>query len=462
MTTSPHLSRRRLLGGGASLAVAAALLPSAPATAGATAPPRPHPDRPLPVRLPAPTGPHQVGTTTLHLVDRSRHDPYLTTQPYRELMVNITYPATDTGGYPVGRWLTPGWAASTDEVMQNMTGGLSPRLVDWAGTPAHAYVDAPVSRVAGGRPVLLYTVGHWGSYSMNRASIEDLASRGYVVVSFDPTYETPVVFPGGRMVGVHQAASPPDAPVTSARFLQYIRAIYGGRMDDAQFVLDGLSALNAGRNPDAARRPLPRGLPGSLDLSRTGAFSGGAGAGLISLQLMHEDRRVDAVAIGDTDVSWPTDNGPAPIMPVVERGSNRPVFAINPASAYADPDPLWDQMWNRLRGWRLEVELRGGGPIWLSDFQSILPQVRRGLGLPEDTYVDYLGTVDPAKAVAAQRAYLAAFFDLHLCRRDNHLLDGPSPGPPRHPLRTVAPSRSQTASRPHMPKRRSPPTISAV
>ena len=41
--------------------------------------------------------------------------------------------------------------------------------------------------------------------------------------------------------------------------------------------------------------------------------------------------------------------------------------------------------------------------------------------------IPWIGTIDPGSTVAAERAYIGAFFDLHLRHRDNHLLDGPSP-----------------------------------
>ena len=37
-----------------------------------------------------------------------------------------------------------------------------------------------------------------------------------------------------------------------------------------------------------------------------------------------------------------------------------------------------------------------------------------------------IGTIDPARAVAAERAYIGAFFDLHLRHRASSLLDRPS------------------------------------
>ncbi|WNI23298.1 hypothetical protein [Streptomyces sp. ITFR-16] len=54
-------------------------------------------------RLPRPTGPFGVGSTTLRLVDRSRPEPWAPdASPYRELMITVRYPAAPGGpGRPV-------------------------------------------------------------------------------------------------------------------------------------------------------------------------------------------------------------------------------------------------------------------------------------------------------------------------------------------------------------------------
>lgn len=45
------------------------------------------------LRLPRPTGRHAVGRDTLHLVDRSRTDPWVPQAGARELMVSMYFPA---------------------------------------------------------------------------------------------------------------------------------------------------------------------------------------------------------------------------------------------------------------------------------------------------------------------------------------------------------------------------------
>lgn len=86
------------------------------------------------VRLPAPTGPHQVGVTMLHLVDRHRRDPWDGAIPVRELMVTVFYPARTVRGYPIAPQMTPrrrrGSRPSTPSI-----GTGSCRRAAWTGPP---------------------------------------------------------------------------------------------------------------------------------------------------------------------------------------------------------------------------------------------------------------------------------------------------------------------------------------
>jgi hypothetical protein len=91
----------RLVVVGVVLAVAASSwIPSASAHAGPDAIPR--------LSLPAPTGPHRVGTTSLHLVDDSRIDPLAPTPRARELMVRLWYPAAAHSQQRAAAYNTPG------------------------------------------------------------------------------------------------------------------------------------------------------------------------------------------------------------------------------------------------------------------------------------------------------------------------------------------------------------------
>lgn len=164
------------------------------------------------VTLPAPTGPYRVGGTELHLVDRDRPDPWVPDRR-RELMVSVFYPAglapagsSPTQRYPRAPWMLPGAAEHFDQAV-SPTLGIEPGEVDWAGARTHARTGAPARGGLGGgldglggRPVVLYSPGFGVPRTAGTLLVEELASRGYVVVTVDHTYEaSEVEFPGGRV-----------------------------------------------------------------------------------------------------------------------------------------------------------------------------------------------------------------------------------------------------------------------
>src|SRR5260370_42058984 len=56
--------------------------------------------------LPPPTGPFGVGRVTVHWTDTSRVEPLAADRAYRELMVDVWYPADSAAG-PAAEYLDP-------------------------------------------------------------------------------------------------------------------------------------------------------------------------------------------------------------------------------------------------------------------------------------------------------------------------------------------------------------------
>ena len=100
--------------------------------------------------LPPPTGHLRVGVVPLHLVDRTRPDPWVPEQSIRELMVSVWYPARRVQDYPLAPWLPPAaWTHFTQEQ------GAAPDVLQVPLT--HGAVGAPVDPQRGGRPVARLT-----------------------------------------------------------------------------------------------------------------------------------------------------------------------------------------------------------------------------------------------------------------------------------------------------------------
>jgi predicted dienelactone hydrolase len=350
--------------------------------------------------LPPPTGDDHIGVVPLHLVDRSRPDPWVSAQPVRELMVSVWYPARRTHGQPVYPWLPP---AAWERFGQD--NGVPPGSVRVPLT--HGRVDAPVNRHRGGRPLVLYSPGLGGNRDSSTVLVEQLVSRGYVVATIDHTHDaSEVEFPDGR---VEVSAVPPITPEVVAK-------VVAVRVADTRFVLDSLVALNAGHNPDAEQRPLPAGLRGALNLSRAGMFGHSLG-GAAAAQAMYEDPRIKAGVNLDGTMAGT----------VVDAGLDRPFMLVAAQNHGRDTDASWARFWVNLRGWRLNLRLTGAGHNSFTDVQVLIPQLAGVLHLPPEVVQQLIGTVDPHRSILIQRAYLTAFFDLHLLHRDGRLLTCPSP-----------------------------------
>ena len=393
-----HLGRRTALAGLAAVGLGAVVptVFAGPARAVTAAP-----AGPIQLTLPAPTGPCRIGNVALHLVDRSRRDPWIASHPARELMIGIWYPARDVDGYGPVPWLpAAAWAAYLAD---------SSLPSDLASVPmTHGHDGAPADRRHGPRPVLLYSPGSGGDRDGCTTFTEELVSHGYVVVTIDHTHDSSEVeFPDGHV----EPRTIPDGPPAVNTEAVSVRAA------DARFVLDQLCAIAAGRNPDVEHRPLPRGLAEMLDLSRIGMYGHSMG-GATAAWAMLDDRRI--LAGTDLDGSL--------YGPVLTAGLDRPyLFMCSQLHDLAD-DPSWAETWSHLRGWHKELRLVNSAHNSYTDLQSLVPQV--AAALPSSMVQQLIGTVDPARSVLAVRTYLRAYFDRFIRGHETHLLDRPSPAFP--------------------------------
>jgi len=275
--------------------------------------------------------------------------------------------------------------------------------------------------------VVLYSPGAGDPRTWETTAVQDLASRGYVVVTIDHTYDSSEVeFPGGRVVGshweqwFHDAQQGNDFPALAAKVFQV-------RIADTRFVLDQLTALDRGTNPDAEGRRLPAGLAGALDLHRVGMFGVSAG-GLIAFQAMDEDPRIKAAVDLDGNVESPLIPDPTRLWPVARHGLRQPFMVMGDPGTDHNQTPSWQMLWDNSPGWHVDVNLNGArSEDSYKDAVPLMPQIGRQLGLPGSFVTRVIGNVDPRGAVSAEETLVGAFFDRWLRGRDGSVLDGPSP-----------------------------------
>ena len=158
--------------------------------------------------LPAPTGRFPVGTTTWRVIDASRAETFGAPGEYRNVEVLAWYPAAASSGSAPAPYLREG-------LVEVRSYAKLLRVADdafdaFARVRTHATVDAPLTASPRRLPVLVFSAGFTGIPSYATALLEELASRGYIVLNIVHPYElTAATLADGRVVSMLDATGAP-------------------------------------------------------------------------------------------------------------------------------------------------------------------------------------------------------------------------------------------------------------
>ena len=330
--------------------------------------------------VPVPTGNNVVGTRVLQLVDASRQDPYVANGGARQLAIRVWYPVSSHSNE----------LCKPSEYTSPKVWTYFAQLVGVAPFPVttNSCLGAPLAE--GAHPVVLLTPGYTGTSSDYTFLTEELASRGYVVMAVNHTYEaTAVEFPDGRLVkshvGSHLGGPLPRDHGSLASALE-------AREKDLKFVLGEIALLNS-------RRGSP--FEGRLDLTKV-AVAGHSLGGLTALLAGIEDPRIKAMILMDSVL--PDVLPGRTSKPVLMLAADRTQWATNEC-----------ELWKDLNGPRMAVSLQGTEHVALSDW----------IWLTKDAVKT--GSMGPQKTMSALRDYIGSFLDANLRGEPaNALLTGPS------------------------------------
>jgi predicted dienelactone hydrolase len=228
---------------------------------------------------------------TVHWTDKSRVEPLAADRGYRELMVDIWYPADSAAG-PAAEYFDRS-AFDQPQIMERLKGYLRTAYdaIKVGRVRTHAIQGAAFARSAKRCPVLIFSHGGGETRETYTAQLEDLASHGYVVAAITHTYDAVLaVFPDGRHVVLAPNRWPPPK-ASSIEGLPPSEETNPDRLqwwaDDISFVLNELDREN--RVGGSTRLP----FAGRLDLTRAGAFGHSAG-GQAAAHACQIDRRLRA------------------------------------------------------------------------------------------------------------------------------------------------------------------------
>lgn len=355
--------------------------------------------------MPTPSGPHAVGIVSFTLRDDARAETFAAAgADRRELRVLAWYPAGASEDKPAPFWFEPEIVGP--ELARAL--GMPNFLFDHLRlAPSHARRNV---RAVGGQafPVVVFNHGYaQGFAGQNSALAEELASRGYVVLSIDHPYECLIAtLSAGRIVtankeqirrllsefgGVHNviakipAADPTTAEALYRQVLSNTPVTHASHdiwVADTRFVLDRLGDIQSG----AIATP----LAGTLDSSRLGLFGMSFGAS-VAVDVCAFDPRCDAAVNLDGFQLGRAIDGPMA----------KPALFLASPQAGAINLPVF----RRLAGDALYVVVPGSTHLDFSDFPLISPLFR---------WMGALGPVGGERMHATLADYVGGFFDRYV------------------------------------------------
>lgn len=342
--------------------------------------------------LPAPTGRWPVGVRSDFVADASRIDA--ATGGPRTLPVRVWYPARTTRPGPPAPYLSPAIQQAVEQVAGVPAGTLD--------LDTHASNGAPMRRRL--RGVILVSPGFGNLVAFSTAQVIDLASRGWVVVTFDHPHDTYVVEqPDGTLI----FSAPPNGEPDIERF-------FTERVVDVGVVLHNLRRLV----PEAHRR------------APVGMFGHSLGGAAAAEALLHYPRLQAGVDLDGT-----------PFGRVVHEGLDEP-FGIMLSTTRDQPgrvDVNLERFIANLRGphpvRRLDIGHNGFTDFVVLNPQAMLVDPALGAQLEAIFAIGVDSVAEGTAALATQRRFLARFMGRHLRRchggveRDALPLAHPTRGP---------------------------------
>jgi dienelactone hydrolase len=346
--------------------------------------------------LPAPSGSYRVGRATYVWRDETRINPYApVADTKQDLAVWIWYPAAPTPSTRKSEYLPGYWIRALERHEGFLLGKLLSR--DLTRVEVHSWSDAEVSSQQAMYPVLILRAGGGALSSDYTTLAEDLASHGYIVVSFDAPYRTVITaFPDGR-VALRAAGGDFDRMPSSAT-QHLVTQLMSAWIADFKFVLDQLQELNA--NDRTGR------FKGKFDMQKVG-IAGHSLGGATAAQFCHDDPRCTA----GIDIDG------MPFGNVIQDGLHQPFFFLmsdhskesgsEPKTVERNIESIYDHV---PEGKRWGMTIAGANHFTFSDQMftksPILMFFLRRAGV--------MGSLENRRGLAITSACVHTFFDVYL------------------------------------------------
>jgi dienelactone hydrolase len=226
-----------------------------------------------------PKGKYGIGTQVYFWTDKNRGEVY-TTDPtdFRELMVQVWYPAEKREGYQNAPHVTFPKKAIKSIVQ---TAGL-PTNFGQHGTKLVSNSISGLTPIQNERfPLVLFSHGDGGLLNQNTSQVEELVSNGYVVIACNHTYNASISFDKeGNAILYKQNVSWNEQAQYHKKY--YTNLLINYRYQDLAFLLNQLKKEIL---PNGERNPFQQ----IIDFNNVGAMGHSMGGGTTYVGLLKDE-----------------------------------------------------------------------------------------------------------------------------------------------------------------------------
>lgn len=215
-----------------------------------------------------------------------------------------------------------------------------------------------------GLPVIFFSPGVGSSRFLYANLLQEVASRGFVVVSIDHPYDAGAVeLTDGRVIPLNLSITKDPVKAVDVR------------VADVRFALDRLT--------DNGRAILPPKFTQKLQLDRVVTMGHSLGGSAAAQETLDDRRFVGAVNFDGMLVG-----------PVIEKGLDRPLINFGHSGPLTAKEGYgsWSQVWSHLRGFRLQLQMKGSQHMTFSDMPVVMDSSPSARMLRNNS-VEHLGEV---------------------------------------------------------------------
>lgn len=362
------------------------------------------------VSLPKPTGAYAVGTQYMSFEDFERKECFSTTEEYRNVPVQVWYPASEVSGKKCATWINSSKAMDyfvEYRKLPNLLGHLS--LVK-----TNSHLNASISAKEKKYPVIVFSGGAAMFYGQNVIQMEELASHGYIVFAVGHPYEDFAdIYPDGRLVpysqeqqiklsmDIKQAVEIAKQSKINENSPEFTKLVLRNAKsnnesvkiwaDDITFVINKIEELDKGKESGIFK--------GKLDIASIGVFGhsfGGAASGQACLK----DSRIKAFANMDGGV----------FGDATDKCISQPFMILTTGGK--EKSRITEGYSNQQKNY-IMVAVAGAKHMNFSDLNSLIPVLGKLTG--------FLGNISETRQNEITNTYLLAFFDREIKGEDNNL-----------------------------------------